>query len=52
MSIVAEEVDETLFWLEMLVETDFISMEKVKPTLDETLGIVKVVSKARKNARS
>jgi four helix bundle protein len=52
MSIVVEEADETLFWLEMLLEADFVSKDKIKPIMDETLEIVKIVSKARKNARS
>jgi four helix bundle protein len=49
MSIVVEEVDETLFWLEVLKDTNLASEELSKPLLDETLEIVKIVSKARKS---
>lgn len=52
MSIVVEEADETLFWMEMLRDTKFASKEELKPLLDENLEILKIVSKARKNASS
>ena len=49
MSIVVEEADETLFWLEILLNTKFSSEELLKPLMNETLEILKIVSKARKN---
>ncbi|NJN50060.1 MAG: four helix bundle protein [Polaribacter sp.] len=49
ISILVEEADEALFWLEMLRDANFISKEKVQPLMDETLEILKIVSKARKN---
>jgi len=52
MSIVVEEADETLFWLETLKDTHLASEDKLKPLINETLEIVKMVSKARKNAGS
>lgn len=52
MSIVVEEADETLFWLEILKDTHLASEDKLRPLLEETLEIVKIVSKARKNAGS
>lgn len=52
MSIVVEEADETLFWLEMLRETRFASEKQVRPFIIETLEIVKIMSKARKNAKT
>lgn len=49
ISIVVEEADETLFWLELLFET----VEKVKQQAEilhqEALEILKIVAKARKN---
>ena len=51
MSIVVEEADETLFWLEMLKDTHLASEEYLKPLMQEALEIVKIVSKARSNAR-
>lgn len=49
ISIVVEEADETLFWLEMLKDTKLATEESLKPLMDEALEIVKIVSKARKN---
>ncbi len=52
MSIVVEEADETLFWLEMLRDTKYVSNEEVKSLINENLEILKIVSKARKNSKS
>ena len=52
MSIVVEEADETLFWLEILKDTHLASEDKLRPLINETLEIVKIVSTARKNAGS
>lgn len=52
MSIVTEEADETLFWLELLNDTKLAPEEQVKPLMKKTLEIVKIVSKARKNSGS
>ena len=49
MSIVVEEADETLFWLEMLKDANFINVTQAKPLMDEALEILKIVSKARKS---
>jgi hypothetical protein len=43
MSIVLEEADETLFCREILKDTNLASEELLKPLLDETLKIVKLV---------
>lgn len=50
MSIVVEEADETLFWLEMLKDTKFASAVELKPLMNENLEILKIVSRARKNS--
>jgi four helix bundle protein len=52
ISIVVEEADETLFWLEMFQDTKLVASNSVQPYMDEALEIVKIVSKARKNSRS
>jgi four helix bundle protein len=49
MSIVVEEADETLFWLEMLKDAGFVNEAQIKPLMDEALEILKIVSKARKS---
>lgn len=51
MSIVVEEPDETLFWLEMLRDTKLVSEADVEPFIKEITEIVKVMSVARKNAK-
>ena len=52
LSIVVEEADETLFWFEILKDTKFVSEKDLKPLMDETLEILKIVSKARKSVSS
>jgi four helix bundle protein len=49
ISIVVEEADETLFWLEILKDTKFAQKTTLDPLINESLEIVKIVSKARKN---
>ncbi len=53
MGIVLEEADETVFWLEMLIETNLVSPEKLEPLLKEanevTSIIVTSIQTARKN---
>ena len=52
LSIVVEEADETLFWLEMLRNARFTESKKVSPLIEEKLELLKIVSKARKNSKS
>jgi len=51
MSIVVEEADETLFWLEMLRDTNLVSKSDVEPFIKEITEILKVMSVARKNTK-
>jgi four helix bundle protein len=48
LCIVVEEADETLFWLEMLVEAEFISVSFASPLQQEATEIIKVMSSYRK----
>jgi four helix bundle protein len=48
LCIVVEEADETLFWLEMLVEAQFISKKFASPLEQEATEIIKVMSSFRK----
>ncbi|MEP2026311.1 MAG: four helix bundle protein [Reichenbachiella sp.] len=50
MSIVVEEADESLFWLEVIDESGMSKDTKLPTLMKECEEIVKVVSKARKNA--
>jgi four helix bundle protein len=52
LSIVVEEADETLFWLELLVEGEFIPPEVAAPKQKETLEILSVMSAYRKKVGS
>lgn len=47
ISIVVEEADETLFWLELLNETKLAPNERLKYLLNESLEILKIMSKAK-----
>lgn len=44
LCIVVEEADEVLFWLELLVECDIVSQEKINVAYIEALEILKVMS--------
>jgi len=44
LCIVVEEADETLLWLEMLVECEIISKENISEVYAEALEILKVMS--------
>lgn len=44
LCIVVEEADETLFWLEMIVEGKFIAKEKIDHIYNEAEEILKVMS--------
>ena len=49
LSITIEEVDESLFWMEILVESTIIPANRLESLMQEATEIVKVLSKARKN---
>lgn len=49
LSIVIEEADETLFWLELLEESETTTKASVAGLMKETTEIVSVLAKARKN---
>ena len=47
ISIVVEEADETLFWLELLKETKLAEDRKLNYLMNESLEILKIMSKAK-----
>ena len=49
LSIVVEETDETLFWMELLVEADIVSTTKIQNLMTETTELLAIFSTARKN---
>lgn len=50
LSIVIEEMDETLFWLELLEESGIYQSAGLKKIKDEADSLVQILSKARKTA--
>lgn len=51
MSITVEEADESLFWMEIMSEAGILPSEKLKALMEEAEELIKILSKARKNAR-
>ncbi len=51
ISIVVEECDETVFWIELLIEANLIPAEKLLPLKQEALELLYIMSSARKNTR-
>lgn len=49
LCIVVEEADETIFWLEMLVEGEFLDGNVAKPLIQEATEILKVMSAYKKS---
>ena len=52
ISIVVEEADESLFWMEILTEAEIIQKTEVDKLMNEAGEIVKVMAKARKTVSS
>jgi four helix bundle protein len=51
ISIVAEEADETLFWFELLVESELINLSLVRPLMAECEEILKISSTSLATAK-
>ena len=51
LSIVVEEVDESLFWLEIIVEQELLPKSKVEPLMQEADELTAIFIGARKTAR-
>jgi len=52
LNIVLEEADETLFWLELLVDSKIISPEKLKSLMAETNEIIAMTYASIKTLRN
>lgn len=50
LGIVAEEADETQFWLELLVEADIVEMIMVKDLLKESAEITAIMTASKSSA--
>ena len=51
MSIVEEEADEAMYWIELLVESESVKQERVVNLLDEANQIVAIVVSSIRTAR-
>lgn len=51
MCIVIEEADETLFWLEIMEETNMAKLETLKALRSEVTEVLSVLAKARNTMR-
>jgi four helix bundle protein len=52
MGIVVEEADETVFWLELLVETDIMAESKLKSLILEANELLAIFASSRQTAKS
>jgi len=50
VGVVEEEADETLFWLELIGETELLPATKLNPLLREADEIVAIMAASRKSA--
>jgi four helix bundle protein len=48
LSIVVEEADESLFWMEILIEAEIVRTTELAMLSDEAMQILKIVSASRK----
>jgi four helix bundle protein len=51
IAIVTEETDETLFWFELLVESNLIDMKLVQPLMTECTELLKIFSASLATAK-
>jgi four helix bundle protein len=52
ISLVVEEADESLFWLELLVEAQLVELKVVAPLLAECTELMKIFSASLATAKS
>ncbi len=52
IGVVVEEADETVFWLEMLLDSGMVRPEKLQNLLTEATQLVAIFTASRKTAKS
>ena len=52
LGVVIEEVDETLFWLELLVEANIVSQRKLSKLMDEANQLTAIFVASRETLKS
>ncbi len=51
LSLTVEELDESVFWLEMLIFADLVAADRLDELVDEGNQLLKILSKARSNTK-
>ncbi|WP_420149919.1 four helix bundle protein [Spirosoma sp.] len=51
LSIVVEEADESVFWMELLIEAEIVRSEKLGNLMNEASELLAIFSTARKNSK-
>ncbi len=51
LGIALEEADESLYWMELLIETKIVSSERLKPLMKENDEIIAILVSTIKSAR-
>jgi len=51
LGIVEQELDETMMWLELLVEAEIVKQDKMKELIDETDQLLRITVTSIKNAK-
>jgi four helix bundle protein len=51
MGVVVEEADETVFWLELLVETGIVPRQRMRDILTEAGELLRIFAATRRSAR-
>lgn len=52
IAIVAEEADESAYWMELLIESGIIDSRKLQPLHNEAIEITKITSSSWKTSRN
>ena len=50
IGVVEEEVDETLFWLELIIDSDLLKAKRIRPLMVEADEVVAIMATSRKSA--
>lgn len=48
---VEEEADESCFWLEIIIESKLLEIQRVQPLLNEAIELTKIMASSRKTAK-
>jgi four helix bundle protein len=50
IGVVEEEADESCFWLELIIDSDLLTEERIRPLLSEAGELVAIMAASRKSA--